>query len=51
MDRRGVLAPPVLRHPDRHHDSVEAEPEQPEIRIHATARQRRYKTNWPTNFT
>ena len=42
VDRRGVLAPPVLRDPDRDHGSVEAEPEQPEIRFHAAARQWRW---------
>ena len=42
MDRRGILAPSLLRHPDRHHGSVETEPEQSAIRIHPITGQRRY---------
>jgi hypothetical protein len=42
VDRRGVLALALLRHPDRHHDPLAAEPEQPEIRLHSITRQRRY---------
>ena len=34
LGRRGLLAPPLLSDPLRDHDPLEAQPEQPEVRLH-----------------